>query len=68
MLADSKKSVDDMKTDISDCVKKCKSISDTADSSLKKLCRVTCIEDMLYYLCPLLVLGDVVLRLIEIFT
>ena len=68
MLADLKVISDRMIDEISDCAKKCSGISTTAETSIKKLCKITCIEDLLYYLCPLLVLGDVVLRLIEVFS
>ena len=67
MFSEVQTAVDSMKTDIVTCTETCKSASTAAENSLKKLCRITRLEDLIYYLCPLLVLGDVVLRLLDIF-
>lgn len=67
MISKVQTAVDGMKTDINTCTETCKGASTAAENSLKKLCRITQLEDLIYYLCPLLVLGDVVLRLLDIF-
>ena len=67
MLADNKAAIDKMTADVNACAKKSKEISETADNSLKTLCKITRWEDLIYYLCPLLVLGDVILRIYQIF-
>ena len=67
MLSEVQTAVDGMKADINTCAETCKGASTAAENSLKKLCRITSLEDLIYYLCPLLVLGDVVLRLVEVF-
>lgn len=67
MLADNKAAIDKMTADVNACAKKSKEISETADNSLKTLCKITRWEDLIYYLCPLLVLGDVILRIYRIF-
>ena len=67
MLADNKSAIDKMTADVNFCVKKCKSASETAENSMKALCKITRWEDLIYYLCPLLVLGDVILRIYQIF-
>lgn len=67
MLADNKAAIDKMSADVNSCVKKCKGASEIADNSLKTLCKITRWEDLIYYLCPLLVLGDIILRIYQIF-
>lgn len=67
MFSEVQTAVDGMKTNIDTCIETCKDASKAAENSLKKLCRITQLEDLIYYLCPLLVLGDVVLRLVEYF-
>ena len=67
MFSEVQTAVDGMKTNIGTCTETCKGASTAAENSLKKLCRITRLEDLIYYLCPILVLGDVVLRLLDIF-
>jgi len=67
MLSEVQTAVDGMKNNIQTCSEKCSEATDGVTNSISKLRRIESIGDLLFYLSPILVLGDVVLRLLDIF-
>ncbi len=68
MFSEVQTAIDGMKDNIQACSEKCSEATDNVTNSINKLRRVESIGDLLFYLAPILVLGDVVLRLVEVFT
>ena len=67
MFSEVQTAVDGMKDNIQACSEKCSDATDDVTKSINKLRRIESIGDLLFYLAPILVLGDVVLRLLDIF-
>ena len=68
MFSEIQTAVDGMKDNIQACSEKCSDATDDVTKSINKLRRIESIGDLLFYLAPILVLGDVVLRLIKFFS
>ncbi len=66
LLADLKSDIEDMKTDIDSCTAKCNEAVGKVENDVNRLRRITCLGDLMFYLSPVLVLIDVVLRGVEI--
>ena len=68
MISDVQAAVDGMKDNIQACSQKCSDATDDVTNSINKLRRIESIGDLMFYLAPILVLRDVVLRLVEFFS
>lgn len=66
MLETVQTSVNTMEKTISDCKENCDEAVKNVDKSIRKMFNLDCWGDWLFLLSPLLVLGDVVLRILNI--
>ena len=66
MLDTVQTSVNTMEKTISDCKENCDEAVENVDKSIRKMYQLDCWGDWLFLLSPLLVLGDVVLRIINL--
>ena len=67
MLDTVQTSVDKMEKIISDCKENCDEAVKNVDKSIRKMFQLDSWGDWLFFLSPLLVLGDIVLRIIPLF-
>lgn len=68
MLETVQTSVNTMEKTISDCKTNCDEAVENVDKSIRKMYQLDSWGDWLFLLSPLLVLGDIVLRIIPLFT